>query len=276
MLNLQKYALLGFPVKHSFSPQMHLAGFNASHIKASYELIEVTTNKLAQKFQQLRQTHKGWNITVPHKEASYSLVDEHDESAKITGCVNTVLNQNGILKGYSTDGFGMERSLLESFNVVIKNTSFIFIGAGGATQATALYFASQGAKKIDIINRSFDKAQTIAKKIQMLNCQSQAYNLSDNLTQILLNCQVIIQGTSLGLKDTDHMPITQEMVPHHKIIVDMIYKNTTFLKIAKKNNCQVTNGLGMLLYQGIKSWEIWTKQKAPIEVMRLSLEQSNG
>ena len=273
MSSSTRYALLGYPVKHSVSPQMQMAGFNKANIKASYQLIEVAPENLIDTFCSLRKTHRGWNITIPHKEESFHLVDQWDESARITSCVNTVINNDGILTGYSTDGYGMAKSLKESFHLNVKETHFTFIGAGGASHSVATYFASLGARHINIINRTYGKAENLAKQIKKLGCPSSAYSLDDKeLSSILQETEVLIQGTNLGLKENDPLPFEKKLIPRDKYVVDMIYKDTKFLQIAKKNNCQAINGFGMLLYQGVKAWEIWTGQNAPVQAMQKALK----
>ena len=131
---MKKYALIGWPVAHSISPPMQNAGFDAANIEAEYTLAPIAPEEMSTKIPLMKKEFAGWNCTVPHKQHIIEFLDEIDEGAKILGSVNTVVNQDGQLKGYSTDGFGMEKSLQESFNLPIKGNSFIFIGAGGAAR----------------------------------------------------------------------------------------------------------------------------------------------
>ena len=123
----EKYGLLGWPVKHSVSPQMQEAGFRAIGQDASYELIEVHPDKLAAKVAEMKAAgFKGWNITVPHKTAMAELVDEITPAARLARSINTVCNKDGKLLGYSTDGYGLEMSIKESFQTDIKDNHFLF------------------------------------------------------------------------------------------------------------------------------------------------------
>ena len=112
---MERYGLIGHPVGHSKSPAMQEAGFQTLGIQACYELIDVEPQNLVDVFQSMRKTHRGWNVTIPHKEAVVPLVDELDDEARQLGSVNTVVNVGGRLKGYSTDGYGLEAALKEAF-----------------------------------------------------------------------------------------------------------------------------------------------------------------
>jgi shikimate dehydrogenase len=269
---LKNYGLIGWPVKHSVSPPMQNAGFKAANLNADYKLIEVSPDKMNEVIPEMKRNFNGWNCTVPHKQHIIEFLDEIDETAKILGSVNTVVNKNGKFKGYSTDGYGMEKSLEESFNLKIKGESFLFIGAGGAARAVALHFALNGAGKIAILNRTVEKAAALAKEINMIN--PEIITEVDNIEAKHLNInkyRTVIQSTSIGLHEGDPSPIAIENFNSKQYIVDMIYKDTEFLKQAKKLGCKTADGKGMLLHQGVKAWEIWTGQKAPVEEMRNAL-----
>ncbi|NQZ69095.1 MAG: shikimate dehydrogenase, partial [Lentisphaeria bacterium] len=114
-----RFGLIGFPVKHSVSPQMQMAGFKAMDIDASYELVEIDPANLKEGIQMLSDSFCGWNITVPHKLAMIDLVDEIDPAAEIAGSINTVLNENGRLRAWSTDGYGLEMAIFDSFKIAV-------------------------------------------------------------------------------------------------------------------------------------------------------------
>ncbi|MFW6413772.1 MAG: shikimate dehydrogenase [Verrucomicrobiota bacterium] len=273
----QKYAVIGWPIEHSASPQMHNAGFRASGIKAVYERIATPPAKLSATIDKLiDKGFRGWNVTVPHKEAVIPFLDDISPEAELAGSVNTIAVSNGRLRGYSTDGFGLEQAIQEAFHIPAAGHSFFFIGAGGATKATAVHYARQGADKIWVINRTIEKARQICGIINTATKadKAQAVALSEQKKwqQLLNSADVIIQATSLGLKDDDPLPIPAETIPENKNIYDMIYRLTPFLQEARKRNCQTAAGEGMLLYQGVKSFELWTGQTAPAEAMRRALK----
>lgn len=274
---MKKYGLIGWPVAHSVSPAMQNAGFNAASIDANYEKVAVPPEDMIKVIPEMKESFAGWNCTVPHKQHIIEFLDEIDPLAKALGSVNTVVNIDGKFKGYSTDGYGMEISLKESFGKAIKDSSILFIGAGGAARAVALHFALQGAGRIGIINRSVEKAETLATEVAELN--SSVIAEADTLECLSLdldNYEVIIQSTSLGLHAEDPAPFDATRLNSNHLVVDMIYKETAFLKKAQEAGCKTTDGEGMLLHQGVKAWEIWTGQEGPVEDMRKALKEALG
>jgi shikimate dehydrogenase len=272
---LKKFGLIGWPVSHSVSPPMQNAGFEAASVDAHYSLVEVSPEQMEKVIPQMKESFNGWNCTVPHKQHIIEFLDEIDETAKILGSVNTVVNSNGSLKGYSTDGYGMEKSLEESFGTQIKGESFLFIGAGGAARAVALHFALQGAARIAILNRTVAKAEALQQEI--MNIDKTVHTEVDTIDGNKVNTDnynTIIQSTSIGLHVDDDSPISIEKLNSKHLVVDMIYKDTAFLKQAKNLGCQTIDGKGMLLHQGVRAWEIWTGQQAPVEEMRTALTQA--
>ena len=274
----QKYAVIGWPVEHSVSPQMHNAAFKACGINAEYERIPTPPERLSETVEKLRREgYSGWNATVPHKENILPLLDNLDSKAELAGSVNTVIASEGQLIGFSTDGYGLEKALYEAFQTDIKDSSLVFIGAGGATRATAVHFAFQGVKRLTIINRTLEKAQKLCDLINSSVNHPVAtpypIDTPDEWQADILSADVIIQGTSMGLKLTDPLPLPEEMLEKDMCIYDMIYKKTPLLQKAKEKNCRIADGRGMLLHQGAGSFELWTGRKAPVEEMRKTLDE---
>ena len=160
---MERYGLIGHPVGHSKSPAMQEAGFQALGIQARYELVDVEPQNLPDAFQTMRKTHRGWNVTIPHKEAAALLVDELDEEARKLGSVNTVVNVGGRLRGFSTDGYGLEMALKEAFGFGFDGQRICFLGTGGAARATAVYAALHGAKRLLLVNRTLERAERLAE-----------------------------------------------------------------------------------------------------------------
>jgi shikimate dehydrogenase len=276
---MDRYALLGWPVRHSVSPQMQGAGFRALGIQATYELVEVAPERLSECVGRLvREGYAGWNATVPHKEQLAILVHELDPGAAAAGCVNTVVNTEGRLKGYSTDGVGLARAIAESFGLAVPGARFLFLGTGGAARATAVYFASSGAAEIILVNRTVSKAETLAGTIAAAapGCPVRCLPLADTgaVARALGSTDCLIQSTSLGLHVGDPPPLDPALLPPTLAVMDMIYGNTPFLQGARARGCRTADGRGMLLYQGVRSFELWTGQRAPVEAMRAGLEQA--
>lgn len=276
---MNNIGLLGWPVKHSVSPEMQNSGFKAANINFSYSLVEAEPSKLGEIFtKNINDSFIGFNVTVPHKENIIPFLDELDETAASLGSVNTIVKQkDGTCKGYSTDGYGMSMSLLESFGYQTQGGKFLFIGAGGAARAVALYFALNGAADISIINRTVSKAEKICDEITKIsNCDAHAIANDDHdkMDEAFQSADVIIQSSSLGLKDGDPLPVSPSFLQARHKVVDMIYHQTLFMKTAKDFGCEVIDGRGMLLHQGAKAWEIWTGQVAPVETMRTALNKA--
>ena len=269
---MHKYGLIGWPVAHSLSPPMQNAGFNSACIDAEYSLVEVSPERMNTVIPEMKNEFSGWNCTVPHKQHIIEFLDNLDETAKVLGSVNTVVNEDGKLTGYSTDGYGMERSIEESFGEKVQDNSFLFIGAGGASRAVALYFALQGAAKIAILNRTVEKASALVDEISAVNADIETLADTINSTDFDPSpYNIVIQCTSLGLHEGDPSPYDVNRLKPSQNVVDMIYKKTDFLRKAEKLGCKTADGRGMLLFQGVKAWEIWTGKEAPVEAMRNAL-----
>ncbi|MEA2011869.1 MAG: shikimate dehydrogenase [Verrucomicrobiota bacterium] len=274
---MKKYGLIGWPVKHSVSPPMQNAAFQTIGIEEKlYGLIPVKPELLKDTYKNvLIKEYAGWNITVPHKNAMSTLVDKLDISAELSGSVNTVVNSKNGTKGYSTDGYGLEKALEKNFNIKLKGKTFLFIGAGGASKACCTHFAEQGVAKIIIINRTIAKCEEIAKNIKKNapECLIEYYeNPSDEINSNKFSTiDAVIQATSMGLNSNDKIPLSLKYFNRNTVIFDMIYKETPFQKEAKKAGFSVADGRDMLLYQGMKSFSIWTGKPAPEEKMRKAL-----
>ena len=279
-MTAQRYGLLGWPVKHSVSPEMQGAGFRAAGIDATYELIEVPPEKLTDQVEQMKaEGFCGWNITVPHKLAMMELVDEVDPAARIAGSVNTVINRDGHLSAYSTDGYGLARSIQESFDVGLTGGHFLFWGAGGAARATSVHFALEDARMLTIVNRTRSKAVELAETIRQEapDCIVSVLEPTDMelLREIIPEVDVLIQSTSIGLHADDPIAVPEELLIPELQIVDMIYRKTRLLSRAAELGCKAVDGKGMLLYQGVRSFELWTGlEDGPTEAMREGLNKA--
>ncbi|MDD7984838.1 shikimate dehydrogenase [Lentisphaera marina] len=274
---MQKYGLIGWPVNHSLSPSIHNPAFKEMDLDANYNLIECPPEDISSIIDGLKsQSYKGWNCTVPLKADIIPLLDWVDKEALACQSVNTVVVQeNGELHGFSTDGYGIETAIKEEFGVEVKNKKILFVGAGGAARAAAARIAKSGAKGITVINRSEANAQLLLETASTMNpeCETK-YIPSNELSSYPYICEdhdIMIQCTSLGLKEGDPQPFPSDLLKPSILVMDMIYKETPFQIAAKNAGCKTAGGLGMLLHQGVKSWEMWTKLKAPVENMRKSL-----
>ncbi len=208
------------------------------------------------------------------------LLDDIEATAKVSGSVNTVVNRNGVLSGYSTDGYGLEMSILEAFKLQVKGNTFLFWGTGGAAVAASAHFVSIGADRIFLVNRTAEKActlkdtlQTIRKGVNIEIFRPDDINSLRNAFEI---ADVVIQSTSVGLKAQDAQSIPNELLVPPLKIVEMIYSGTMLMKVAKARGCDIVDGRAMLLHQGAKSFALWTGLDAPLEIMRNALNLNDS
>jgi shikimate dehydrogenase len=195
---------------------MQEAGFRALGLDSTYELFEVHPDDLPAAVAEKRQRgYAGWNVTVPHKNAMIDLVDEVDPTALLIGSVNTIVNRDGKLHAYSTDGFGLATSIKRSFDVPVAGGTFLFWGCGGAAQATAGYFAANGAASIILVNRTVAKAENLAMLLSQINpdCTVSVFSIGDSkaILKQLDSVDVFIQSTSIGLHPDDPISVPEEL-----------------------------------------------------------------
>ncbi len=258
---------------------MQEAGFRALGIRARYELIEVPPADVPDCMDRLlAEGYAGWNVTVPHKEQIAALLEDVHPDAAAAGSVNTVVNRNGRLCGYSTDGYGLATALAECFGIGLSGGRFLFLGAGGAARATSVYFAGQGAVGIVLVNRTLAKAEALAETIRRVAPRCAVRVLSPEakrgIAEALGETDALIQSTTLGLHAGDPLPLDPEFVPPRVAVMDMVYGRTPFRIRTEARGCRTADGRGMLLHQGVRSFELWTGRRAPVEAMREALDQA--
>ncbi|MFH1622032.1 MAG: shikimate dehydrogenase [Candidatus Omnitrophota bacterium] len=268
--NKRLYGLIGYPVKHSFSASMHNAAFKALNIDAQYELFEVKPQDLNSFLDSLsnRKIH-GFNITIPHKEKILDFVkfDKESQIAIQIGAVNTIVKKDKAWIGYNTDVPGFLRHLRK--NIDPKDKKIAVLGAGGAGKAVIYVVASSKAKAVRVFDIDNDKAN---KLVDLIKCLFKGLDIKlvNSVAELdILNKDILINSTPVGMKDADPCLVSEEMLHKNLLVYDVIYNpwETKLLSLAKKVGAKICNGLGMLLYQGMLSFEIWTGKKAPQEVM---------
>ena len=274
------YGIIGYPVKHSKSPTFQTAAFQKLGINAVYVPFHVKPEDLQKAIDGIRALSiKGVNVTVPHKEEVIKYVNEISEEVKYIGAANTIENIDGYLKAYNTDAYGFIRGLkelLQQVNKQIPELYFLVLGAGGASRAIIYGLVKEGAKKIYLANRTLEKAEKIISDFKQLNRFLEEIIEPVKLHEVenyLDKVDVIVNTTSVGLHPEDKPLFDYEKIMKKHIIVDIIYKKTPLIKKAEEKGCLWQDGLPMLLYQGAKSFEIWTKKEAPIDVMKKILEK---
>lgn len=260
--------IIGDPVEHSLSPQMHNAAYESLEIDTQFVYVACQVNVLdiADFVKGIRAMHvRGITCTIPHKVAIMEFLDDIDETAKKIGAVNTVVNENGILKGYNTDWIGVADPLKQVTN--LSNKKVAIIGAGGFAHA-AVYACVENGAQVKIYNRTQEKAQEIAEKF---GC---GYGSLSELPEVK-TADIVINATSVGL-DADESPVAKEFLKKEHIVFDAVYSpfETKLLRDAKETGATIIHGTELLLHQGFAQFEKFTGKKAPTDVMRNIVMQS--
>lgn len=270
-------ALLGSPVAHSISPQMHNEAFRILNLDYRYLAFDVTPADLPKAVAGLASIHiRGFNLTMPHKTAILPLLDELTPAARLAGAVNTVINEDGCLIGHTTDGIGYMQSVKDAGHDIIGKTMTL-LGAGGAATAICVQAALDGVAAIHMLKRrnlSWDDTQkfidTIAKET---GCQILLHDITDQdtLRSCMQESAILVNATNVGMSpDTEESVVPADLLFPELIVSDIIYnpRETLLLRQANACGCPTFNGLYMLLYQGAASFECWTGKKMPVHVIK--------
>jgi shikimate dehydrogenase len=267
-------AVYGFPIRHSASPAMHNAAFAALGLDWRYLAFEVNPKNLRAAIEGAKAMNfVGLNLTVPHKLLAVEMMDVLDESAKKWGAVNTIKFQPEGAIGFNTDADAIATSLSEDLQLEMRGAKILLFGAGGAGRTAALKLASENIAELFLVNRTHSKAEEVANEIKK---RFPSAKVSIGYPKTKMN--LLLNATSLGLKTDDALPLDEKQfsLKQTRAVYDMIYRpaETKLLSAAKAAGCKTANGLGMLLHQGAKAFEIWTGKIAPLDVMRRALEQN--
>ena len=266
MICLNKFAgIIGYPLSHTLSPSMHNFIYQKLGIDVEYKKWEISPNNLKSHIEKINnENFIGANITVPYKEKIVPLLDEIRNEAKFTGAVNTIVKNNNKLIGYNTDVYGIEQTLdIKLKNDVINNA--VIFGAGGAAKAAFFVLLQRGLNNLTIVNRTKSNALKMISKFNNVNCDQNIITLNEKsqIKSACLSADLIINTTILGMKGSgyeDISPIDSTFIDSNSVIFDMVYNptKTPLIKIALERNANIIEGLNMLVYQAIKSIELWT------------------
>ena len=267
----KSFAVIGDPIDHSLSPNIHSAAFRELNLDESYIAYRIPRGELEEGIQGLKKINiTGFNVTIPHKIEMMKYLDKIDESCSIIGAVNTVSNNDGILKGYNTDMDGF----LDAFKkkeIPVKDSKILLLGAGGAARAIVAAFAKEKAKKIKIANRTIEKAEKLSSFSNNIGLESKPITI-EQVRDSVRDYNIIVNATSLGLKNEPSL-ISFDGINEDTIVYDIVYMpmNTNFIKDAKENGAKIIFGYEMLLGQAARAFEIWHDMKAPYNAMKRAL-----
>ena len=271
-------AVVANPIKHSISPFIHNRAFEATNTNGVYLAWEVEGTDLAETVANIRRYQMfGINLSMPYKEQVIPYLDQLSEEARLIGAVNTVVNREGTLIGYNTDGKGFFKSL-PSFKISRKR--LVLLGAGGAAKAILAQAILDGVSQISVFVRSssIEKTRPYLEKIQNatgfrvdLFALEDVQDLQDSITK----ADLLVNATSVGMDGFSQPIPTSIVLPEKLLVADVIYQpfETPFLKWAKNQGNQSINGLGMLLYQAAEAFELWTGKEMPTDQIWELLKQ---
>jgi shikimate dehydrogenase len=265
--------LIGGPVEHSVSPLMFNKAFEFLGLDFVYIAFRVEEMELRNAIKGIKALGiKGVNVTMPHKIKVMKFLDKIDKLALKIGAVNTILNENGKLIGFNTDGEGALRALKEN-DCKIKERKVMVIGAGGAGRAVSYYMAKESPRELVIFNRTREKAAKLAKSLKKefrLNIKVLPLTLH-YIKREIENADILINCTSVGMfPNINASLLPKEVLRKDLTVMDIVYNplETKLLKDAKNVGAKVINGVEMLVYQAATSFKIWTEKEAPIDLMK--------
>ena len=271
-------AVVANPIKHSISPFIHNSAFEATNTNGVYLAWEVDAAELAETVANIRRCQMyGINLSMPYKEQVIPYLDQLSEEACLIGAVNTVVNREGTLIGYNTDGKGFFKSL-PSFKISRKR--LVLLGAGGAAKAILAQAILDGVSQISVFVRSssIEKTRPYLEKIQnATGFRVDLFALEDiqELQDSITKADLLVNATSVGMDGSSQPIPTSIVLPEKLLVADVIYQpfETPFLKWARNQGNQSINGLGMLLYQAAEAFELWTGKEMPTDQIWESLKQ---
>jgi shikimate dehydrogenase len=261
--------IIGHPVGHSLSPVFQSAAFASSGLDVRYERWDTPAHELPARIAMLREPLcLGANVTIPHKEAVVPHLDEVDPACAVVGAVNTIVNRGGRLCGYNTDGPGFVRALRDDAAFEPRGRSFLVLGAGGAARGVAFALAREGARQIDILNRSAVRAEQLAADVRTTGAAVRARTALAGQPEY--DC--VVNCTSVGMRggpDPAGIPVDVGTLADGTLVVDIVYapEETALLRGARTRGLPVLGGLPMLIHQGALAFELWTGVPAPVETM---------
>ncbi|MFD0588161.1 shikimate dehydrogenase [Paenibacillus sp. GCM10027627] len=265
------YGVIGDPIRQSKSPIMMNRAFRETGVNGAYAAFHIAGDALPSFIGGVRAMGiRGVNVTIPHKQRVMELLDEIDPGARVIGAVNTIVNENGRLIGYNTDGIGYVRSLKEEAAPELGGKRIVVIGAGGAARGIVYALLGENPASIAIANRTVDRAEELAASFDSGAAVLTAASV-DQLAALCQDADIVINTTSVGMfPHAGDSPMPGHWLKPGAIASDLIYNplKTEFLRQAEAHGCKAHGGLGMFIYQGAYAFEYWTGRPAPVSAMR--------
>ncbi|PCI03158.1 MAG: shikimate dehydrogenase [Hyphomicrobiales bacterium] len=252
--------VIGWPIEHSRSPLLHGYWLKYLKIPGTYEAVGISPEKIETFIRLLPKSgFAGGNVTVPHKEAVFRLVDHRDEIAEVLGAVNTLWLKDGKVHGTNTDGYGFCANLDSFAPKWRQGKTVVVLGAGGASRAIIYALGKAGYSKIHIINRTLAKAEAIAEEFSPHLESDLLPHSWEDAPDLLAKADLLVNTTSIGMGDSGDFPLDFSNLKEQAIVTDIVYTPllTPFLKLAKSKNYKTVDGLGMLLHQAAPGFEKW-------------------
>jgi shikimate dehydrogenase len=284
----RRLGVVGYPIRHSISPAMHQAALDELGIDARYERWEVAPADLAAWVATLREPAVvGASVTVPHKQAVMSFLDELAPAARAIGAVNTIVAMDGRLRGDNTDAAGFARALRDAA-MADTPRRVVLLGAGGAARAVAWALLDGGVRELAIFNRDRERARALAAALAPPEAAARLETAAERsasgaggastveafaldapqLDARLASCDLLVNTTSVGMRPGERL-LRPEQVPAHALVVDIVYKppETALLADAAARGARTQNGLPMLVYQAALAFTLWTGREPPVATM---------
>jgi shikimate dehydrogenase len=273
--------IIGDPVEHSRSPQMHNAAFAELGLDYVYVAFHIRPDDLRAAMEGFKAIQvAGINVTIPHKQAVIPFLDEISREAELIGAVNTLIFDNGKIAGDNTDAPGFLQAMEEEGFDVPHGQSAVVLGAGGSARAIVVALALAGLKSITIANRTVSRAVSLAADLsERTGTSIDGIGLDDaRLPGTIATGALIVNTTSVSMDVSHPLLIRPEWLDPQSIVYDIVYTppETRLLKAAAERGCPTIGGLGMLVHQGAIAFKKWTQISPPVETMRGALQQALG
>jgi shikimate dehydrogenase len=273
-----RLAVIGHPIAHSASPPMHQAALDAAGIDARYIRLDIEPGQVGKAFARMRALgFIGCNVTVPHKLDAMAACDEVHPDAQAMGAVNTIRFDEDATRGFNTDGPGFAHAIEADFSMPLASLKVAIVGAGGgAGQAVATQACLTGVKKLVVVNRTVEKLGPLVARLRLLGPQTEIVALSfddPTLAEQCLNCDLIVNTSSVGLKNGDPSILPVACLKKDHLVYDTIYQPPVTPLLAEANalGCRTANGVSMLLNQGALAFQQWFPGTIPLPKMQAAL-----